>query len=115
MCHSNSSRGKKSSQIKSASDSTAWSILCNSAKNLSLFTLFIAILFSQLSAEAQSPKPNVLLITIDTLRADRLGCYGYSAAKTPIIDRLAAEGVRFTNAASHAPLTRPSHTTIFTG
>lgn len=60
-------------------------------------------------------KPNVVLITIDTLRADRLGCYGYKSAHTPNIDRIAAEGVMFTNAVSHVPLTRPSHATIFTG
>ncbi len=60
-------------------------------------------------------KPNVLLITIDTLRADRIGCYGYTQAQTPTIDRLAAEGIVFTNAVSHVPLTRPSHTSIFTG
>lgn len=61
------------------------------------------------------PKPNVVLITIDTLRADRLGCYGYKPAQTPNIDRIAAEGIMFTNAVSHVPLTRPSHATIFTG
>jgi choline-sulfatase len=62
-----------------------------------------------------APKPNVVLITIDTLRADRLGCYGYKPAQTPNIDKIAAEGVMFTNAVSHVPLTRPSHATIFTG
>ncbi len=61
------------------------------------------------------PRPNVVLITIDTLRADRLGCYGYKSAQTPNLDRLAAEGVLFTNAVSHVPLTRPSHASIFTG
>ena len=60
-------------------------------------------------------RPNVLLITIDTLRADRLGCYGYSDAETLTIDRIASEGIMFTNAVSHVPLTRPSHTSIFTG
>lgn len=59
--------------------------------------------------------PNILLITIDTLRADRLGCYGYKGAQTPNIDRLAQGGMRFTDAVSHVPLTRPSHTSIFTG
>ena len=62
-----------------------------------------------------APKPNVLLITIDTLRADRLGCYGYAKAQTSAIDRIAAEGILFTNAVSHVPLTRPSHASIFTG
>ncbi|MCI0616989.1 sulfatase-like hydrolase/transferase [bacterium] len=61
------------------------------------------------------PKPNVVLITIDTLRADRLGCYGYKSAHTPNIDKIAAEGVMFRNAISHVPLTRPSHASIFTG
>ena len=43
---------------------------------------------------ARSPRPlNVLLITLDTTRADRLGCYGYSLAKTPVLDRLAQQGV----------------------
>jgi choline-sulfatase len=59
-------------------------------------------------------KPNIVLITIDTLRADRLGCYGYRGAETPNLDRLASEGIAFTNAVSHVPLTRPSHTSIFT-
>jgi choline-sulfatase len=62
-----------------------------------------------------APKPNVILITIDTLRADRLGCYGYKGAQTPHIDKIAADGIIFTNAVSHVPLTRPSHTSIFTG
>ena len=57
-----------------------------------------------------SPHRNVVLITIDTLRADRLG-RGF----TPVLDRLAAEGVRFTHARTAVPLTLPSHTTIMTG
>ena len=61
------------------------------------------------------PRPNVLLITLDTTRADRLGCYGCAEAGTPALDRLAREGLRFTRACSHTPLTLPSHATIFTG
>jgi arylsulfatase A-like enzyme/Tfp pilus assembly protein PilF len=60
-------------------------------------------------------RPDVLLITIDTLRADRLGSYGYRAAKTPALDGLAASGVRFADATAHAPLTHPSHAAILTG
>jgi arylsulfatase A-like enzyme/Tfp pilus assembly protein PilF len=59
-------------------------------------------------------RQNVLLITIDTLRADALGSYGGRAA-TPVLDRLAAEGVRFDFAHAHAVLTLPSHATILTG
>ncbi len=58
---------------------------------------------------------NVILVTIDTLRADRVGCYGYTPDVTPAIDRWAAEGVRFEECISQTPLTLPSHTTIMTG
>lgn len=58
---------------------------------------------------------DVLLITLDTLRADRLGCYGYAAAATPHLDALAARGLRFTRAATVAPLTLPAHSSLMTG
>lgn len=59
--------------------------------------------------------PNLLLITIDTLRADHLGVYGAAQAKTPRLDRLAGGGVRFEHAQTAIPLTGPSHSTILTG
>lgn len=58
---------------------------------------------------------NIVLFTIDTLRADHLECYGYDQVKTPNINRLANEGVRFSNFITPAPLTLPSHCSIFTG
>ena len=58
---------------------------------------------------------NLLLVTLDTLRADRLGCYGRAGAETPALDALAARGVRFAQAQSAVPLTLPSHTTMLTG
>lgn len=58
---------------------------------------------------------NVLIITLDTTRADHLGAYGFALARTPNIDRLAKEGVLFSDAVSAAPITMPSHSTIFTG
>ena len=58
---------------------------------------------------------NVLLITIDTLRADALGTYGHPTVKTPWIDRLAAQGVRFDQAHAHGVLTLPSHASILSG
>jgi arylsulfatase A-like enzyme/Flp pilus assembly protein TadD len=65
---------------------------------------------------ALSPPPvNVLFVTLDTTRADRLGCYGAAEARTPALDRLAGEGVRFTRACTHVPLTLPSHATMLTG
>ncbi len=58
---------------------------------------------------------NVLLVTLDTTRADRLGCYGYPGAKTPNIDSLCQNGVQFLNAYCPVPLTLPSHCSILTG
>ncbi|HEY3131444.1 MAG TPA: sulfatase-like hydrolase/transferase [Acidobacteriota bacterium] len=58
---------------------------------------------------------NVLLITIDTLRADYLSCYGSKKVSTPNIDTLAARGVRFAKALAQVPLTSPSHASILTG
>jgi arylsulfatase A-like enzyme/Flp pilus assembly protein TadD len=58
---------------------------------------------------------NVLLVTIDTLRADRLGAYGSRAGLTPVLDALATRGVRFTRAWSHTPITLPAHASILTG
>jgi arylsulfatase A-like enzyme/tetratricopeptide (TPR) repeat protein len=57
----------------------------------------------------------IVLVTIDTLRADHVGCYGAAAAETPALDALAAEGVRFETAISPTPLTLPSHATLLTG
>ncbi|MBI4483022.1 MAG: sulfatase-like hydrolase/transferase [Acidobacteria bacterium] len=57
----------------------------------------------------------MILITIDTLRPDHLGCYGYRRIQTPHLDGLAREGVLFTNAFTPVPVTLPSHASIFTG
>ena len=60
------------------------------------------------------PDCNVILISIDTLRADHLGCYGYAADTTPNIDRFSKDAVLFRTAIAHAPSTTPSHASIFT-
>lgn len=64
---------------------------------------------------ASAPAPNLVVITIDTVRADHLACYGYPRIQTPNIDALAASGARFEKAFAVVPVTLPSHTTIFTG
>jgi choline-sulfatase len=64
---------------------------------------------------AGSARPDVLFITIDTLRADHLGAYGHATAVTPTLDALAARGVRFPTAIAHVPLTGPSHASMLTG
>src|ERR1700724_4904390 len=61
------------------------------------------------------PNLNVVIITIDTLRADHLGCYGDKQIHTPNIDALASESARFERAYTPVPVTLPAHTVIFTG
>jgi len=63
---------------------------------------------------AKRPHPNVLLVVMDTTRADRLGCYGSTRGLTPGIDALAASGVRFEHAYAHAPWTLPSTASLLT-
>lgn len=58
---------------------------------------------------------NVFLITIDTLRADHVGCYGDRETQTPALDALAADGIRFSSAFTASPITNPSHASILTG
>src|SRR6202167_3525850 len=61
------------------------------------------------------PLPDVYLVTIDTLRADHVHCYGYNRIQTPAMDSLARDGVRFAQAFTPSPLTNTSHTSILTG
>jgi len=80
-----------------------------------MFVVF-AVNLSAVAADPQVPAPpSVLLVTLDTTRADHLGCYGAGFAATPALDALAASGVRFDEAISPAPLTLPSHASLFTG
>ena len=60
-------------------------------------------------------RPDVFLITIDTLRSDHVGCYGYQKIQTPAIDELAKQGIRFAQAFTPSPITNTSHTSILTG
>jgi len=64
---------------------------------------------------APTSTPTVLLVSLDTTRADRLGAYGHAAARTPVIDALAAGGLRFDAARAPTPITLPSHTPLLTG
>ena len=64
---------------------------------------------------ARSSRPSVLLITLDTVRADHVGCYGYSKIETPNLDRLASDGIRFSHAYAQVPITLASHAVILTG
>jgi len=69
----------------------------------------------RLGPKRSESHPNVILITIDTLRGDHVGCYSARNVKTPTLDGLAADGVVFERAISQVPLTWPSHAAILTG
>ena len=74
------------------------------------------LLLTALACGDATPRPRgVILISIDTLRADRLGCYGYERPTTPSLDRLAAAGTLFENCVAQAPWTLPAHATMLTG
>jgi choline-sulfatase len=66
-------------------------------------------------APVPSPPPSLVVISLDTARADHFGCYGYTLKTTPEIDRLAREGVQFERAYTQAVNTVPSHASLFTG
>ena len=86
------------------------------AVGVTIFLLILAAVLLALYLWHGGPEgPNLLLITLDTTRADHLGCYGYADATTPALDALARSGVRFTRARCNVPLTLPSHATILTG
>src|SRR5260370_35409361 len=61
------------------------------------------------------PRPNILIITVDTLRADRVGCYGYAGGLTPKVDQLAKDAIVFERGVEPGPHTFPPHTANFPG
>jgi len=75
----------------------------------------MALLLVLLSGCGEEPQYNVVIITIDTLRSDRLGCYGYARATSPKIDHLAEAGALFENVVCQSSQTLPSHASIFLG
>lgn len=88
---------------------------------LSLLTIFVLVLvlfslyFPLKYKSDRKSDLNVLLITVDTLRADYLGCYGNERVKTPALDGLAKNGIKFDSAFAHNVITLPSHVNILTG
>src|SRR5258708_5310530 len=79
------------------------------------FLLLVATAFGRESVTTKSTQPDVVLITIDTLRADHVHCYGYDKLETPALDALAKGGLRFTQAFTPSPITNTSHASILTG
>ena len=78
-------------------------------------SLPVAMFAGDRAGAAGREGPNVLLISVDTLRADHLGCYGYDRDTSPTIDRLAREGARFTTVVSSTSWTLPAHISLLTG
>jgi arylsulfatase A-like enzyme/tetratricopeptide (TPR) repeat protein len=91
-----------------------WLILAAGAVVIGAGLAYLTI-FTGRAPVKRVPQANVLLITLDTTRADRIGCYGYDKAGTPNLDSLAGNGVRFENVYCPVPLTLPSHCSIMTG
>ena len=80
---------------------------------LSFFAVLPAV--ARQREPAPAARRDVFLITIDTLRADHVHCYGYASGQTPGLDQLAKDGVRFAQAFTPSPITTPSHVSILTG
>ena len=78
---------------------------------VAIFVLFVA----QRDRRSADQRPNVLLITVDTLRADHLGCYGHRLETSPTIDQFVKQGIRFTDCTVQRPKTRPSMASLMTG
>ena len=77
--------------------------------------LVVLVPLVTLGCHTESKRPNVLLISLDTLRADHLSCYGYDRQTSPFLDELAAKGVRYTNFFVNTYPTPSSHATILSG
>src|SRR5581483_4985077 len=100
---------------------STWLVVCFlSANGLnSSLSAHAPRLGSQVAGRSQIRRPpsppDLFLITIDTLRADHVRCYGYAGVQTPALDTLAKDGIRFANAFTASPITNSSHATILTG
>ena len=94
-------------------------VILNLPMRVFIFPLFILLLLNTAGSSdalpSKSPPKRVLLISVDTLRPDYLGCYGQKRLRTPQIDSLAQAGVTFDQAVSHVPLTLPSHISMLAG
>jgi arylsulfatase A-like enzyme/cytochrome c-type biogenesis protein CcmH/NrfG len=80
-----------------------------------LFFLLSGTLSAGQTSSRKSSRPDIFLVTIDTLRADHVHCFGYDKISTPSLDALAADGTRFSQAFTPSPITNTSHATILTG
>jgi arylsulfatase A-like enzyme/Flp pilus assembly protein TadD len=87
----------------------------NRQRSATPLLILLVITTISIACSRQTKPWNVLVITLDTTRADRIGCYGRENASTPVLDSLAAEGFLFERCHSTNPITTPSHSSIMTG
>ncbi len=120
--NSSTKKGIRETVIGSPSEFPSTFSAIHSLGSLAVFLLSTLVACSTGSKPPEKSIPNsrhrdanVLLITVDTLRADYLSCYGKRTVSTPNLDSLASRGVRFTQAVAQIPLTTPSHASILTG
>src|SRR5215831_2988169 len=85
------------------------------AKRLTILWLLCATGVLAQGAQQSTARPDVFLVTIDTLRADHVHCYGYAPIQTPALDGLAKDGILFAQAFTPSPITNSSHVSILTG
>ena len=82
---------------------------------LSVLIIFVGIIVCSCLGTKEEQRPDIYLVSIDTLRADYVGCYGNPDIHTPVIDYLSRRGSMFSEVASSVPITLPAHSTIMTG
>ena len=109
---SGTSRRNPTPQRLNRSRSSTYAALGGIALLVTAVSLGLAGRLWNVPASASGP---IVLISIDTLRADHLPAYGYRAVRTPAIDAFAADGMVFENAYAHSPQTLPSHVSILSG
>jgi choline-sulfatase len=121
MARTRSSRGDRRGRKPPASPRSRWLRIVLVALIVIVVLAFVLSRIPGLRRSLRGSAPpagsplSLLLITLDTTRADHLGCYGYTRARTRHLDQLAREGVRFEWAFSPAPITLPAHASILTG
>src|SRR5438552_14781758 len=100
-----SEAGNQSLKLRHLIAPLCWLLIC--------LVVLTAASATSLAAQSKS-QPPVILISVDTLRADRLSCYGYRGLQTPHVDAMAKGGTLFSQASSQVPLTLPSHVSLLT-
>jgi choline-sulfatase len=106
---------RKLHQVYRSSRVPRASLKCVKAARILIVCSVVSAFLAAGQAQKTASHPDVFLVTIDTLRADHVHCYGYDNIQTPALDGLAKDGIRFAQAFTPSPITNTSHTSILTG